>query len=98
MIKNILILSVGLVMGAGISVGCYFYVHRTTTVWTTTAALTGINGLVIPAGTEMVYERAMPEGFYTVKLYINLTVPTAEHKTKESISGHPFLIPPVWAE
>ena len=98
MIRNIIIAIAGLLCGVGVTIGGYFYVNRNTEIWTTTAELTGENGLIIPPGTEMVYDRSMSEGFHRTRIYLNLSIPTTEQKIEKSISEHSFLIPPVWAE
>ena len=98
MIKNALTLTLGIAIGLGLAIGGYLHAHRHTEVWTTTSELTGTGGLKIPAGTELIYDGSMAEGFHRAKLYLNLSVPTTEQKIKQSVSEHSFLIPPVWAE
>lgn len=97
MIRSIIFIIVGIVLGVAGTVGGYFYANRQTEVWTTTMELIGENGMKIPAGTDMFYDRSMSEGFHRAKIYINLTIPTTDQKIKKTISEHPFLVSPVWA-
>ena len=41
-------------------------------IWTSKTALKTDDGILIPAGTEFVVERHMPEGFTTIKLSLNI--------------------------
>jgi len=97
MLKNTTLLLVGVALGLGIAYVGYLYAHRHTTVWTTTSDLTGQDGLRIPAGTDLIYFRPIPEGGDTVILYVDLKGATINDKIKQSVSGHSFLVAPVWA-
>lgn len=43
-----------------------------TEVWTTSADLTLDGDVAVPKGTELVLDTWMPEGFATLKLYVNV--------------------------
>ena len=63
---------IGMVIGAaGLFFMMYGYPGKTE-VWTAKTDLRLDEGIVIPGGTEFVHHRWMPEGFATIKLYLNV--------------------------
>ena len=63
---------IGMVIGpAGLFFMIYGYPGQTE-VWTAKTDLRFDDGILIPAGTEFVHHRWMPEGFATTKLYLNI--------------------------
>lgn len=62
----------GAVFGAAVSGGYWYWRHSSSEVWVTTNTMTSDSGIVIPAGTELILESWMPEGFAALKLGINV--------------------------
>jgi hypothetical protein len=63
---------VGAMFGAALLSGYWYWRHSSTEVWVATHSLETYSGIVIPAGTELILERWMPEGFATLELGINV--------------------------
>lgn len=62
----------GLVVGAVIVSGVWISQDQSSEVWTAKMDLTSRDGIVIPAGTELVLTEWMPEGFAALNLGINV--------------------------
>jgi len=62
----------GIVIGAVSVFLIMFGYPGKTEVWTAKTALQLDEGIVIPDGTELIHHRWMPEGFATIKLFINV--------------------------
>ena len=72
----------------------YYLTNRTTEVWVANRPVTA-EGIVIPAGTKLVHDRSMSEGFDTLRLYINVAAPEDRLFTR-STEPHSFLVIPYW--
>jgi len=73
--KIIVILTIfllGVFVGLLTSVGYLYYRNRKTEIWVSNSDIRSSDGLQIPADTEFIHERWMPEGFATIKLYLNI--------------------------
>jgi len=98
--KNLLLALVSLAVGlfAGIASTLYFIFGGPvgTTVFTAAKPLHA-DGIEIPAGTELVLDRYMPEGFETLRLYINVEGgPLSIFSTRDDPRFN--LVLPYWAE
>ena len=62
----------GTLVGAAALSGYWYWLHRSSEVWVATQALQSTDGMVVPAGTELVLETWMPEGFAALQLGINV--------------------------
>ena len=63
---------VGAMFGAVLLSGYWYWRHSSTEVWVATHSLETDSGIVVPAGTELILERWMPEGFAALELGINV--------------------------
>ena len=64
---------IGIVIGAA-AASWFWYSssNEPTELWVSSEDLTLDNGATIPAGTSFVHHRDMPEGFSTLKLFVNV--------------------------
>lgn len=62
----------GALFGAALLSGYWYWRHSSTEVWVATHSLESDSGIVVPAGTELILERWMPEGFAALELGINI--------------------------
>lgn len=69
----------GALAGAAALGGYWVWRHSTTEVWVAERPLQSDSGLVVPAGTELVLERWMPEGFAALTLAVNVEGEALEH-------------------
>lgn len=69
----------GALLGAAALGGYWYWQHRTTEVWVAQRPLQSDNGMLVPAGTALVLERWMPEGFAALTLAVNVEGETLEH-------------------
>ena len=53
----------GTLVGPAALSGYWYWLHQSSEVWVATHALESTEGIVVPAGTELVLETCMPEGF-----------------------------------
>lgn len=86
----------GIVIGVAGTVAAYFFVHRDTVVYEARETVVAEEGIVIPAGTKLIHEAAMSEGFDTLRLYINVDPLTAKKKFTRSVDQRPLLVIPYW--
>ena len=63
---------VGSMFGVALLSGYWYWSHSSTEVWAVTHSLETDSGIIIPAGTELILERWMPEGFAALELGINV--------------------------
>lgn len=68
----VLLFMLGVVSGAAGLGGFWYWQHQNTEIWSATETLESVNGIVIPAGTELVLDTWMPEGFAALELGINV--------------------------
>ena len=69
----------------------------TSEVWMTTNELKLDGGIVIPQDVELNQERWMPEGFVTLKLYVNVEGDALD-TFKRRTETHRSLVIPYWVE
>lgn len=69
----------------------------TSEVWTTATELKLGGGIVIPRDVELIQERWMPEGFVTLKLYVNVEGDALDKFSKRT-EAHRNLVTPYWVE
>ena len=93
---GILSFLVGVIFGAVFLSGYWYWRHSSTEVWVATHSLETDSGIVIPAGTELIFERWMPEGFAALKLGINVEGATLDnfqrHTEQASFLRIPYFI------
>ena len=75
----ILVFLAGSVVGGTALGGYWYWKHHSTEVWVATRALQSEGGIVVPAGTELILNRWMPEGFAALELGINVEGDTLDH-------------------
>lgn len=88
----------GLIMTAGL--GWWLWTQNnpsTTEVWTTADELHLDGGVVIPEGVELIQERWMPEGFVTLKLYVNVDGAALDRFERRTEPQRNLVIP-TWVE
>jgi hypothetical protein len=78
----------GTLVGAAALSGYWYWLHRSSEVWVATQTLQSADGMVVPAGTELVLETWMPEGFAALRLGINVEGETLDlfERRRESAS------------
>ena len=59
--------------------GFWYWRHSSTEVWVATHTMRFDSGIVIPAGTELILDRWMPEGFAALKPGINVEGIALDH-------------------
>jgi hypothetical protein len=78
---------VGAMFGAALLSGYWYWRHSSTEVWVATHALETDSGIIVPAGTELILERWMPEGFAALELGINVegvTLDNFQRRTEQA--------------
>ena len=96
---KIMMLCLGVLIGIAGTMTVYYLRNRTTEVWTAQSDLISDKGLMIPKGTELVHLRWMPEGFATLRLYLNVEGSTLDTFSVKQEPGFHLVIPySVWAE
>jgi methionine-rich copper-binding protein CopC len=96
--KGLIIFAAGVAIGV-ICTSIYSRFDRSDSiVWTTTAPLTSEDGLIIPTGTELIYDDSMSEGFSRAKLYLNISPEIENTRIKSATSEHKNYIPPIWVK
>lgn len=92
---SLLIFVAGVATGGG-ALGAYWYsTHSTTDVWAASEQMRSSEGIVIPHGTEFVFQRWMPEGYAALELSVNVegyALEKFERRTEEKS----FLRLPYW--
>ena len=84
----------GVAVTAGASLLVWLEVHPSTTeVWTTASEVSLDGGIVIPSGIDLVHHRWMPEGFATLKLYVNVEGDALENFNKCTQAKRNLVIP-----
>lgn len=91
-------LILGAIIGASCLFGAYIYKNRFSTVLTAKRTIYAGNGIIVPKGTEMVYEHGLPEGVECVKLFINMTPSFARESLETKKDNHSFLVIPYWVD
>ncbi|MFW0778343.1 MAG: hypothetical protein ACN2B6_11575 [Rickettsiales bacterium] len=90
-----LIFVAGVATGAG-ALGTYWYsTHSKTDVWVANEPMKSSEGLLIPPGTEFVFQRWMPEGYAALELSINVEGSALE-KFERRTEEKSFLRLPYW--
>lgn len=89
---------VGVVLGALGLFCAYLYKHQSTTVFTAKKTIQAGNGIIIPRGTELVYEHGLSEGIECVKLFINMTPSFANEAFEIRREHKSFLVIPHWVD
>lgn len=84
---------IGALFGAALLGGYWYWRHSSTEVWIATHTLESDNGIVVPAGTELILERWMPEGFAALKLGINVEGVTLDNFQRRSEKASFLRIP-----
>jgi len=89
----------GILIGVAGTLSIYYLKNQRTEVWTSQTELHDDNGLVIPRGTKFIHQRWMPEGFATLRLYLNIEGSTLDAFTKKQEPKYNLVIPySVWEE
>jgi hypothetical protein len=87
---------IGALFGAALLSGYWYWRHSSTEVWVATHSLESDNGIFVPAGTEMILERWMPEGFAALQLGINVEGVTLDnfqrHTEQASFLRIPYFV------
>lgn len=97
LLGSILLVASGVAAGAGTTVAGYLVAHRSTIVFTARETVSA-GGIVIPAGTKLVHDSFMSEGFDTLRLYLNVDPSTLEQKFQRRVEPESFLVIPYWVE
>jgi hypothetical protein len=95
--KSIFTLLVGILIGIASMVAINLLGSGTTEVWKSQVDLKTSSGIVIPAGTEFVVSKYMPEGFVALSLGVNIEAPELNSFEKTTINKANLRIP-VWAQ
>jgi len=74
----------GILIGITGTLTAIYLKHQTTEVWTSQVDLKNDKGLLIPQGTQFIHQRWMPEGFATLRLYLNIEGSTLDAFTKKT--------------
>jgi len=87
----------GILLGAGVvGAAWYRWLSEPSELWTVSEPLTLENGSILPVGTDLILHRYMPEGFATLKLYVNVEGEELD-SFKISADEPPQLVVPHWA-
>ena len=70
---------------------------KSSEIWTASTEIRLENGVVFPAGVELVVHRHMPEGFVTLQLFVNVEGDTLS-KFETRVENHRSVVIPYWAE
>ena len=84
---------VGAMFGAALLSGYWYWRHSSTEVWVTTHSLETDSGIIVPAGTELILERWMPEGFAALELGINVEGVTLDNFQRRTEDANFLRIP-----
>lgn len=93
--KSVAIFVIGALIGVASVLVLSLLSSSNTEVWKATVDLQSSNGVVIPAGTELVVEDYMPEGFVALTLSVNVEGEELEVFEK-TVSNKKNLRIPVW--
>ena len=69
------------------------YFPSDTEVWTTSSDLMLDGSIVIPSGVDLIHDESMPEGFVSLKLYVNVEGRALEKFQRRTESKRLFKIP-----
>jgi hypothetical protein len=85
---------VGLLVSAGAFVWVWIEFHPPTSeVWTSTTEIRLENGALIPAGSELIVDDYMPEGFVRIELAINVDGESLSRFDKRTEQARNLAIP-----
>jgi len=89
-------LFLGVALGAAIAVGSFYYLNRRTTVLSARETIAVEGGIVLPKGTQLIYDSSMSEGFETLRLYVNVSTADLPKHFDRHEERHRFLVIPYW--
>ncbi len=95
--KSVTIFVIGVLAGIASVLAFFLLSSNNTEVWKATVDLQSSNGVVIPAGTELVVKDYMPEGFVALTLSVNVEGEELEAFEK-TVSNKNNLRIPVWVQ
>ena len=95
---KILIAIISFILGSIVTAAGSFLLWQqanpnSTEVWTTISEINLDRGIVIPQDIELIRERWMPEGFVTLKLYVNVEGGALDNFNQRTESSRNVVIP-----